>query len=147
MAKLQDILLDPAKRGQVIQDCVQLVDNEVSNKGGLGGMAVKGAYMVVKKVKPGIVNELVDKLLNEFVAQLEPFYGDFTAQSAGKALPAYLQDRATDVASALLNITDARAAKADNRTLKGAYDKLRPTGVKHVEAAVPGIGRVLAKYV
>jgi hypothetical protein len=147
MAKLKDILLDSAKRGQVVHDCAQLVDEEVSNKGGLSGMAVKAAYAVVKRIKPGIVGELVDKLMDEFVSNLEPFYADFQAKGGGATLAAYLQGRSSEVTSALLNITDARAAKADNRTLKSAYEKLRPTAVKHTEAAVPGIARVLSKYV
>jgi hypothetical protein len=146
MGNLKDVIADAGRRAQVVQDCATLVDTEVSHKGGISGLAVKGAYAIVKKVKPGIVPELVDKLLEEFVAQLDPFCGAFKAQGQG-TLEGYLTERASEVASALLTATDARAAKADNRTLKGAYDKLRPTGVKHVEAAVPGIGRVLSKYV
>ncbi|HET6346337.1 MAG TPA: hypothetical protein VFH51_15490 [Myxococcota bacterium] len=146
MGNLKDIIGDAGRRAQVVQDCANLVDTEVSNKGGISGLAVKGAYAIVKKVKPGIVPELVDKLLEEFVAQLDPFCEAFKAQGQG-SLEGYLSGRATEVASALLKTTDARAAKADNRTLKGAYEKLRPTGVKHVEAAIPGIGRVLSKYV
>lgn len=146
MGKLQDILLDGSKRPQVVTDCAQLVDEEVASKSGLSGLAVKGGYAVVKKIKPGIVPEAVDRLLNEFVAQLEPFHTAFQAQGGGN-LSSYLQGRASEVATALLNITDAKVSRAENRTIKAAYEKLRPTGAKHVEAAVPGIARVLSKYV
>ena len=149
MGKLQDILLDSTKRPQVVADCAQLVDEEVAGKGGLSGLAVKGGYAIVKKIKPGIVPEAVDRLLNDFVAQLDPFYTAFAAQSGGNpaGLQSYLQGRASEVATALLGITDAKVSKAENRTIKTAYEKLRPAGAKHVEAAVPGIARVLSKYV
>ena len=146
MAGLQEILLDAGRRAQVVRDCVQLVDDEVAAKGGLSGLAVKGAYAIVKKIKPGIVQDAVDKLLDEFVQNLAPFHAAFQT-SGGTSLATYLQDRANEVASALLKITDARAEKAENRTIRAAYDKLRPTGVKHVEAAVPGIAKVLNKYI
>jgi hypothetical protein len=146
MGDLKAVIGDAGRRAQVVQACAKLVDDEVSNKGGLSGFAVKGAYAIVKKVKPGIVPELVDKLLDAFVGQLAPFCDAFKAQGSG-TLEAYLTGRASEVAGALLKITDDRAAKADNRTLKSAYEKLRPTGVKHVEAAVPGIARVLTKYI
>ena len=54
--------------------------------------------------------------------------------------------RAGEVADALLAISDERAARAKNQGLKKAYEKLRPTGKKHVEAAVPRVGRLIAKY-
>src|SRR3954464_10388031 len=104
MGDLKGIIADPARRGQVVQDCAKLVDDEVSSKGGLSGMAVKGAYAIVKKVKPGIVPEVVDKLLDAFVAQLAPFCEAFAAQGSG-SLEGYLSQRASEVASALLHIT------------------------------------------
>jgi hypothetical protein len=50
------------------------------------------------------------------------------------------------VAEALLSITDARAQRAKNQAIKGAYEKLRGSAKKHVEAAVPRIGRLVEKY-
>lgn len=146
MGRLQDVLLDKGKRDSVIDDCVTLIDNEVSAKGGLTGLAVKASYGVVKKVKPGIIREAVDRLLDEFVAQVEPFYEDF-AKSGGKDLSGFLTGRSHQVADSLLKITDARASRADNRAIKKAYETLRPQGAKHVEAAVPGISRLLQKHV
>jgi hypothetical protein len=147
MPKLKELLLDGAKRAQVVQDCATLVDDEVAQKGGLSGLAVKGAYGIVKRVKPGLIAEVVDKLLNEFVDKLEPFYADFQSKAGAQSLAAYWVTRSGDVANALLAITDARAEKADNNVLKGAYKKLRPSGVKHVQSAVPGIARVINKHV
>lgn len=147
MASLPSILLDSSRRSQVVADMVELVNSEVQSKGGLSGIAVKGAYAIIKKVKPGIVPEVVNKLADDFAANLDPFYQDHLKQGIGEELTAFLISRASEVANALLSITDARAKATENRTMRATYEKLRPSGVKHVEAAVPGIARVIKKYV
>ena len=142
MPTLTDILLVPGNRPKVIADCAKLIEEEVDSKGGLTGLAVKAAFAVVKAVKPGFVNEAVDHMLDDFVKRLEPFWAD--AQAKNEPIGALLNARAPQVADALLTISDDRAAKSTNNTLKKAYEKLRPTGKKHVEAAVPRIGRLIA---
>ncbi len=146
MASLKDILTDPSRRQSVVNDCTQLVDDEVAAKGGLSGMAIKGVFMVVKKFKPGYIGKVVDHLMDEFVEQLEPFYQAFLSAGGGD-IGTYLTGRAAEVASGLLGVTDERVAHYDQPTIKSAYAKLRPSAAKHVESAVPGIGRVLSKYV
>lgn len=147
MATLTAVLSDKSRRSQVVADCAQLVDEEVRGKSGLSGIAVKGAYAIVKKVKPNVVDDAVGRLLDAFAAQLDPFYQGFVAEGAGQSFAAYLMPRSAEVANALLKITDERAERAENKALRSAYQKLRPTAVKHVEAAVPGIGRVIAKHI
>lgn len=147
MATLQSILLDSSRRSQVVADFAELVDTEVQSKGGLSGLAIKGAYAITKKVKPGIVGEVVDKLAESFAAQIDPFYQAHVTSGAGADLVGYFISRANEVAQALLGITDARAKATTNRTMRSTYEKLRPTGVKHVEAAVPGIAKIIKKYV
>jgi hypothetical protein len=53
------------------------------------------------------------------------------AVTKGEPVTAYFNARTGEVAEALL---------------KSAYEKLRPTAKKHVEAAVPRIGRLDSKY-
>ena len=144
MSTLKDLLSSKSKRLQVIEDCVKLVHSEVASKSGLSGLAIKAAFAIVQKIKPDIVHEAVDKLLDAFVAQLEPFYSQ--AQSAKQNISTYLTTHADAVTTALLEITDNRIAKVENRSIKAAYEKLRPTAVKHVVAAVPGIARILQKH-
>jgi hypothetical protein len=144
MSTLNEILLAPGNRSKVVVDCVHLIDEEVDSKGGLTGLAVKGAYALVKAVKPGFVSEAVENMLDDFVRRLEPFYT--AAQAKNEPVGPAMNARAGDVAEALLAISDERAARARNAGLKKAYEKLRPTGKKHVEAAVPRIGRLIAKY-
>jgi hypothetical protein len=127
-----------------VADCVQVINEEVDSKGGLTGLAVKGAYAVVKAIKPGFINEAVDHMLDDFVKRLEPFYAE--AQAKNEPVGPLLNARAPQVADALLAISDERAQTSKNQNLKKAYDKLRPTGKKHVEQAVPRIGRLIQKY-
>jgi hypothetical protein len=144
MSTLAEILLVPGNRPKVVADSVRVIDEEVDSKGGLTGLAVKGTYAVVKAVKPGLVSEAVDGMLDDFVKQLEPFYA--AAQAKNEPVGPALSSRAGEVAEALLAISDGRAPRAKNQTLKKAYEKLRPTGKKHVEAAIPRIGRLIGKY-
>lgn len=144
MPTLNDILLVPGNRPRVVADCVQLINEEVDSKGGLTGLAVKGAYALVKAVKPGFVAEAVDHMLDDFVKRLEPFWAE--SQAKNEPVGVLMNARAGEVADALLAISDERAQRAKNQGLRKAYDKLRPTGKKHVEAAVPRVGRLLAKY-
>ena len=61
-------------------------------------------------------------------------------------MTAHFNARPGEVAEALLAITDERAQRTKNQVLKTAYEKLRPAGKKHVEAAVPRISRLIDKY-
>jgi hypothetical protein len=144
MSTLTEILLVPGTRPKVIADCVRLIEEEVDSKGGLSGLAIKGAFMVVKAVKPGFISESVDHMLDDFVRRLEPFHTE--AQQKNEPVGPFLNARAGAVAEALLAISDERAARAKNQTVKKAYEKLRPSGKKNVEAAVPRLGRLIAKY-
>ena len=144
MPTLTDMLLAPGTRPKVIADCVQLINEEVDSKGGLTGIAVKASYALVKAVKPGFINEAVDHMLDDFVKRLEPFWAD--AQAKNEPVGPLMNARAPQVADALLAISDERAQRSTNPTLKKAYEKLRPTGKKHVEQAVPRIGRLVQKY-
>lgn len=141
------LLADPAKRPRLLTDCERLITDEVASKGGLSGLAIKGAYKVVCAVKPGVVRESMDGLLDDFVRRLEPFWASHT-QNGGdaKAFGDALTQKRTEVADALLGITDDRAKRAKNTTLKGAYERLRPQAKKHVEEAIPRVGRTLVPH-
>lgn len=139
------LLSDKSKRPRLLTDCEKLIEDEVGNKGGLTGLAIKGAYKIVCAVKPGIIRESMDGLIDDFVARLEPFYkAHRDANGEPRAFGDYLSRRTSEVADALLGITDDRAKRAKNATLKSAYEKLRPQAKKHTEEAVPRVGRTLS---
>lgn len=140
------LLQDPAKRPVILTDCERVIAEEVDAKGGLSGMAIKAAYKVVCKVKPGIIRESMDGLLDDFIRRLEPFYEQHKGSGAGARFAPTLVGKKAEVADALLGITDDRAKRATNATLKGAYEKLRPQAKKHVEEAVPRVSRLLDQH-
>jgi hypothetical protein len=144
MATLKDLAQDSAKRGAVVDDACRVLDEEVSDKSGLSGMAIKAGYKLVKGVKPGFVREVVDHLLDDFLDALQPIYDE--AIAAKKRPSEHLVSQSGRVADALLAITDKRAEKAQRQVIKSMYEKLRPTAKKHVEAAAPRLGRLVDKH-
>jgi hypothetical protein len=132
------------KRAEVIDDALRVLDAEVADKSGLSGMAVKGAFKVVKGIQPGFLRTVVDKLLDDFLEALNPIYQEAVEQ--GSPPGKHLESNAGRVADALLGITDARAERADRQVVKKTYEKLRPSAKKHVEAAAPRLGAMLERH-
>jgi hypothetical protein len=131
-------------RGKVIDDACRVLDDEVADKSGLGGMAVKATFSLVKGIKPGFIRQAVDHLLDEFLDVMDPFVSEAKTKSI-KPGALIMQDRAR-MANALLAVTDRRAEKAESGMVRKSYDKLRPAAQKHVEAAAPRVGQLLDKY-
>ncbi|HET9959693.1 MAG TPA: hypothetical protein VFQ61_34610 [Polyangiaceae bacterium] len=144
MASLSEQLGAGSKREAVIDDALKVLDEEVADKGGLSGMAIKGAYKLVQGVRPGFLRQVVNSLLGDFLLALDPVYQE--AKSKGRPAGAYLQENSGRVADALLVVTDRKAQRADSAVVKGAYDKLRPMAKKQVEAAAPRLARLLEKH-
>jgi hypothetical protein len=144
-ATLQEILLAPDIQPQVIADCRNLIDEEVSEKSGVSGAAVKLAYKTVKAFAPGYIQHMVKSLLPDLAGQLEPYWADFNA-SGGSEFGDYLAKRGNEVAEALLSVTDARAARSSRPTIIKAYKTVRGSAVKNVEAALPRVGDLVLKY-
>jgi hypothetical protein len=144
MATLREIVQDPAKRQQVIEDALKVIDAEVADKGGLGGVAIKAAYSMAKGVAPGVIQRSLGNMLDEFMGALQPFFDQSKAK--GTDFKAFLVNQGAVAADALLGVTDARAARASAGALKKGYEKLRPTAQKHVEAALPRLADLVTKY-
>jgi hypothetical protein len=143
MSTLKDILSRPGNRPQVIRDCEQIIEEEVSSKG-LAGFPIKAAYAVVKAIKPGFIPEVIDGLLDDFADRLDPLYQ--AAKTKNEPISAYFNARAGEAAEALLGITDQRSQRAKNQVIKSAYDKMRPMAKKHTEAAIPRVSKMIAKH-
>ena len=144
-ATLQEILLAPETRPQVTADCFTLIEQELADKSGVSGTAVKLAYKTVNAFMPGHVHFMVGKLFPDMVARLEPFWADFTT-SGGSGFGDYLVKRGDEVSEALLSVTDARAAASSRPTVIKAYGSVRGHAVKHVQAALPRVGDLVMKY-
>lgn len=144
-ATLQEILLTPETQPKVTDDCFRLLEQELSDKSGVSGTAVKLAYKTVNAFMPGHVYHMVGKMLPDMVVQLEPFWADFRT-SGGSEFGDYLAKRGDEVAEALLTVTDTRAANSGRPTVIKAYRSVRGSGVKHVQAALPRVGDLVMKY-
>jgi len=142
---LQQTLLAPEVRPQVIADGQALIEQRVHDGSGISGTAVKIAYKTVNTFLPGHVRHMVESLLPEMADQLEPFWADFSA-SGGSEFGDYLAKRGEEVSEALLSVTDARGAASERPTIVKAYNKVRPSAAKHVTAALPDVGALVQKY-
>ncbi len=138
--------LEEVERQEVIDDTAKLIDDEVARKSGISGMAIKTGYKVVKRLKPNMIEEAIDSLLDEFSQALDPLYQQFLADDETETFEAYLADHDDQAADDLLGITDARAENAENRVLKKTYKKLRGQAKKHVQEALPGVGRLIDEH-
>ena len=146
MATLLEKLPLPDKREQIVDDCCRLLDGEVKKKGGMSGLAVKAGYKVLKSIKPGAVREAIDGLLDDFIAALEPFYGEHERTQECQSFGAYMKGRPGDVAEALVRVTDERADRSRHKTLARGYRRLRPSALKNVTEAVPGLADLFDRY-
>ncbi len=144
-ATLQQVLLAPDIQPQVMADCYTLLGQEISDKSGFSGTAVKLAYKTVNTFMPGHVEHMVGVLFPQLVDALEPFWADFST-SGGSVFGDYLAKRGDEVSHALLAVTDARAANSGRPTVIKAYKSVRGNAVKHIETALPRVGDLVQKY-
>jgi hypothetical protein len=145
MPALKETLGAPPARERIVADACQVLDQEVADKGGLSGAAIKAAYAVVKGIKPGFIRDAVDNLLDDFLDALDPIVQEAT--SSGIPPGQHLTRQSGPAADALLAITDARVARADRPVIQKTYERLRPTAKKHVESAMPRVGALLERAI
>jgi hypothetical protein len=144
-ATLKQILLAPQHRQEVVSDLQHVVDTEVSSTSGMSGLAIKGSYAVVKKVKHDFVPHAINQMLPEFVAKLEPYYADYDPEKDG-SLHDYLAAQSAVLSDVLLAVSDRRARMSHHETVKRAYRKIRPQAKRHVEAALPSLAAVIERH-
>lgn len=143
MAKLVDKLPLPDQRKEIVDACTRLLDSEVKKKKGIGGLAVKAGYKVLKAFKPGAVPNLVNALFDDFIEALDKFHAEY--DGAG-SFGGYLKTRDSEVAEALVQVTDRRAEKTKHNSLRKGYKKLRGSARRNVQEAVPGLADLIDRY-
>lgn len=141
---LSEVVQSPDRLPRIVSDAQQVLDAEVAEKKGLTGIAVKGAFGVVKALKPGIIGEVIESLLPDFARVLDPI---IATKPNNQSLDSFLRSKESEVVAALLSITDDRAKKTTHKSLVGAYNKLRPQAEKHVGAAVPRVAALVDRHV
>ena len=141
---LSDLMADDATRTSLIQACTQLMDTQVATKGGLGGVALKTTYGLVKGIGPTYIPGAVGRLLPEVLTALDPLWRE--GVETGDPV-AYLSQASDRTADHLLAVTDARIAHTSNGLIKTSYQRLRQSVQGDVEAAVPNLAQILAAHV
>ena len=142
---LQDTLLAPGTKPHVVADCPAMIDGEVASKSGLSGTGLKVAYKAVTSFASGYYHSVIENMLPDMVAQLEPFWADFTAAGGG-SFGDYLAKRGDEVSAALLSVTDRMGRESTRATVVKAYNAVRGGAAKHIEAALPSLGALVQKY-
>ncbi len=145
MPTLAELLLTDAKRPEVVRDCTRVIDEEVSAKRGVSGIAIKVAYKTVKAFKPSIISDVMVLLLPAFVEKMEPYYTRHL-EAGGGNFATFCGREANPIADSLLQITDERARRSRHESLVKAYTRLRPQGQRHVAVAMPRIGAMLVRH-
>src|SRR5260370_25373691 len=143
---LQDTLLAPGAKPHVAADVQAMIDAEVDGKSGLSGVGLKVAYKAVTSFASGYYRSVIENMLPDMVAQLEPFWADF-ATSGGGSFGDYLAKRGDEVAEALLSVTDRMGRESTRGAAVKASTAVRGGAAKNIEAALPSLGALVQKYV
>ena len=145
MGALKDKLLEETVRPSVVTDCATLVDNEVAAKSGISGAIIKTGYKAFKALKPNIVKEAVNHLLDDFTVVLDRYYEEFTAAGAS-SFESWVRPKDAKLADDLLKVTDDMISRSSKTALKKIYNGMRKVAAKNVQQAVPATARLVEKY-
>ncbi|HEX7837081.1 MAG TPA: hypothetical protein VF469_06430 [Kofleriaceae bacterium] len=141
MASLVEMLGKEPVRPRVIEDCVELIDAQVKQK----GIVIKGAYATIKAIKKRFIPEVVDTMLDEWLGKLQPHYERWSVTKAS-SFTDYVVARGDDVAEDLLSVTDARAERTSHTTARKMYGRMRDGAKRNVVEAIPALGKMIEKY-
>lgn len=142
--ELTNKIKDKSVREGIARDCTHLIDEQVSAKGGLSGIALKATYGVVKGVGGDYVSGAISRLLPEAMAALEPIWNE--GEAAGDPV-SYLSEHSDRTADILLSTTDARIAKNGGGIVGASYHKLRQSVKPDVVTAVPKLAKIINKHI
>ncbi len=131
-------------KAAIVTDCVLLMDEQVSDKGGLGGIALKTAYGVIKSFDPYYIPGAIERLLPEALAAIEPIWVE--GVESGDPVK-FLTDNCSRTADLLLSTTDAKIQRGAGSVVRSTYNKLRNSVKGDVESAVPGLAKILGTHV
>src|ERR1043165_6522872 len=106
MPSLVEKLAQGAARPPMIEDCVELIDGQVKQK----GLIIKSAYATIKAIKKRFIPEVVDSMLDDWLGKLQPHYDRWSANKTS-SFADYVVARGDVVAEDLLSVTDARAER------------------------------------
>jgi hypothetical protein len=137
-------ITDKSAYERLAVDCSELIDEQVSTKTGLSGMALKTAYKVVTK---GLGNDYIpaaiSRLLPETLTALNPMWVEGVEQGDPVAYLTQNSDRTADI---ILSATDERITKNGGGIVGASYKQLRKSIKRDVVEAVPSLAKIIDKH-
>jgi hypothetical protein len=149
MGIVKEKLLEETNRPKVVDDCARLVDGEVAAKRGVTGFMIKGGYKAFKALKPRIVHDAVEHLLDDFTGIIDDHYEEYLGQHEEQTVgfDAWAKRRDERIAEDLLGVTDRMMERSTKTAIKKIYKGLRGVAKRNVCDAVPAVGRLVIKHV
>ncbi len=135
---------DQALKAKIAADCAKLMDEQVSAKSGISGLAMKAAYGALKGIGAGYVPRAIEGLLPQAFVAIDPLWRE--GLETGDPV-AHLSQNRENTAEVLLGVTDAKIARAKNKIVIATYKKVRNSVKGDVEAAVPGLAKIIDTHV
>lgn len=139
---LGDLIKDSAVQASIVNDCNQLINSHVSQKGGVSGMALKTAYRVVRGVGPTYVPGAIGRMLPAALEALDPIWQE--GMQSGNPVE-HLNHHRTRTADLILSVTDHRIRYASGPVV-GVYNKLRKSVKSDIEEVVPELACILDRH-
>jgi hypothetical protein len=147
MKTLKSIVEAPGVYQAVLKDGLRVLDDEVSKRSGISGLAIKGAYKLLKGVQGGrALEKAVEILMPEFIEAFEPYFEKYQAEGKRGSFESFIAPHLEELADKLLSITDKKAAHTDAAVVRNTYQKLRPKAKKEVVASLPALARMIDRY-
>ncbi|NEP61960.1 MAG: hypothetical protein F6K31_34260 [Symploca sp. SIO2G7] len=140
---LSEQIQNETVRANIVADCTKLIDQQVAAKSGLSGIAMKTAYGVIKGVGAGYIPGAINRLLPDTFRALDPIWQEGT--DYGDPVQ-YLSDNCDRTADSILSVTDARIQRSSQNLVGSTYKKLRKSVKNDVEAAVPGLAKIIGTH-
>ncbi|MBX6748718.1 MAG: hypothetical protein IRY85_03445 [Micromonosporaceae bacterium] len=144
-ATLSDILQSDGALQRITEDCRALVDQEVAAKSGVSATVLKASYKVVTTFAPGYYETMISRIVPKLMEKLQPYWTQFN-EAGGGNFGEFLAARGSEVAEAMLSVTDAMAERSNRGVIKKAYGAVRGSAAEHIQAALPSVGALVEKY-
>ncbi len=140
---LREAIQDETVQAHVVADCTRLMDEQVSAKGGISGLALKTTYGVIKGLGADYIPTAIQRLLPDAFDALDPLWSEGLA--AGDPV-AHLSDNSSRAAEMILGLTDVKIQHSNNKVVKVSYGQLRKSVKADLEAAVPGLAQIIGAH-
>jgi hypothetical protein len=141
--ELTDKINSQSSHANVAVDCSQLIDEQVSAKTGISGMALKTAYKVIKGIGSDYIPGAIGRLLPETLSALTPIWEEGLQHGDPVAYLTQHSDRTADI---ILSTTDARIGNNGGGLVGASYKQLRKSIKRDVVEAVPSLAKIIDKH-